>query len=151
MTDNLNDTLTQNQIKSDEISQGSSVSASSSASSAGASSQSSNLDTIVASLNELSYQINTNAKNADQASELAVEAQNAASEGSKKMNGMIVAMSGISEASKSISGFITTIDEIAAQTNLLALNAAIEAARVAELSILLPLFLLLVITLGHLA
>jgi methyl-accepting chemotaxis protein len=133
MTDNLNETLTQTKVISEEISQGgSSVSASSSALSAGASSQSTNLDTIVASLNELSYQINTNAKNADQASELAVQAQNAASEGSKKMNGMIAAMTEISDASKSISGFITTIDEIAAQTNLLALNAAIEAARAGE-------------------
>ncbi|MFT5838430.1 MAG: methyl-accepting chemotaxis protein [Flavobacteriales bacterium] len=133
MTYNLNQTLSQTQVISEEISQGSrTVSASSSELSLGASSQSSNLDTIVASLNELNYQINTNAKNADQASELAVQAQDAASEGSKKMNGMIAAMTEISDASKSISGFITTIDEIAAQTNLLALNAAIEAARAGE-------------------
>jgi methyl-accepting chemotaxis protein len=133
MTDNLNQMLTQTQVISNEIYQGSSsVSANSSALSDGASSQSSSLDNIVTSLNELSYQINTNAKNADQASELAVQAQNAASEGSDKMNGMILAMSEISEASKSISGFINTIDEIAAQTNLLALNAAIEAARAGE-------------------
>lgn len=133
MTDNLNQMLTQTQVISNEIFQGSnSVSSNSSALSEGASSQSSSLDNIVTSLNELSYQINTNAKNADQASDLAVQAQNAASEGSDKMNGMILAMSEISEASKSISGFINTIDEIAAQTNLLALNAAIEAARAGE-------------------
>jgi methyl-accepting chemotaxis protein len=133
MTENLNETLYQTQIISNEISDGSnSVSATSTALSAGASSQSTNLDTIVVSLNELSEQINTNAKNAAQASELAGLAQNAASEGSNKMNDMVVAMSEISEASKSISGFISTIDEIAAQTNLLALNAAIEAARAGE-------------------
>lgn len=133
MTDNLNETLTQTRVISDEISQGSSsVSSTSSALSAGAVSQSTHLDTIVSSLTELSYQINSNAKNANQASELAAQAQNAASEGSEKMNGMILAMSEISEASKSISGFISTIDEIAAQTNLLALNAAIEAARAGE-------------------
>jgi methyl-accepting chemotaxis protein len=133
MKENLNETLYQTQIISNEISDGSnSVSATSTALSAGASSQSTNLDTIVVSLNELSEQINTNAKNAAQASELAGLAQNAASEGSNKMNDMVVAMSEISEASKSISGFISTIDEIAAQTNLLALNAAIEAARAGE-------------------
>ncbi|MFT5675606.1 MAG: methyl-accepting chemotaxis protein [Paraglaciecola sp.] len=133
MTDNLNETLTQTRVISDEISQGSSsVSSTSSALSAGAVSQSTHLDTIVSSLTELSYQINSNAKNANQASELAAQAQNAASEGSEKMNGMILAMSEISEASKRISGFISTIDEIAAQTNLLALNAAIEAARAGE-------------------
>jgi methyl-accepting chemotaxis protein len=84
MTDNLNETLTQTKVISEEISQGrNSVSASNSELSAGASSKSSDLDTIVASLNELSYQINTNAKNADQASELAIQAQNAAIEAAR--------------------------------------------------------------------
>jgi hypothetical protein len=65
-------------------------------------------------------------KNADQASELAVQAQDAASEGYEKMNGMITAMAEIFHTSKSNLGFITPIDDIAAQANLWALNAAIE-------------------------
>ncbi|MBL4830913.1 MAG: CHASE3 domain-containing protein [Aliivibrio sp.] len=133
MIENLNNVLSQTQITSDEISQGSgSVSTSSNALSQGAAQQATSLENISSSLNELSTQINENANNANQARELASQAQTEAKIGSDKMADMIDAMFEITQASESISGFINIIDEIAAQTNLLALNAAIEAARAGE-------------------
>lgn len=133
MTANLNEVLGQTQTASEEISEGSgNVSESSVSLSKGATTQSDNLVSISSSLNELSYQISDNAKNANEANQLAAKAQNESKIGSDKMSQMIVAMEDISEAGQKISQFITIIDDIAAQTNLLALNAAIEAARAGE-------------------
>lgn len=133
MTENLNEVLTQTRTASLEISQGSgSVSTSSVTLSNGAAQQANSIDSISSSLNELTEQINANAKNADEARSLAMQAQKQAQEGSEKMTQMISAMDEISASSQSISSFISTIDEIAEQTNLLALNAAIEAARAGE-------------------
>jgi len=133
MTANLNDVLGQTKMASDEISLGSSsVSQGSSSLSKGAGTQAENLVNISSSLNELSYQISDNAKNATQANELVSQAQSESKVGSDKMSLMVNAMEEITDSSQKISQFITTIDEIAAQTNLLALNAAIEAARAGE-------------------
>jgi len=133
MTENLNEVLGQTQAASNEISQGSSsVSQGSVMLSNGANTQAENLVNVSSSLNELSYQIGDNAKNATQANELVSQAQSESKVGSEKMNSMVSAMEEITESSQKISKFITTIDEIAAQTNLLALNAAIEAARAGE-------------------
>jgi len=133
MTENLNEVLGQTQTASEEITQGSSsVSQGSASLSQGATTQAENLVNISSSLNELTYQINDNAKNANQANELVSQAQSESKTGSDKMDLMVKAMGEITDSSQKISQFITTIDEIAAQTNLLALNAAIEAARAGE-------------------
>jgi methyl-accepting chemotaxis protein len=98
----------------------------------GSSQQASNLETISASLTELTAQVTINSNNADQAKGLARAAQDAAKTGREQMEAMIIAMDEINSSGQSITGFINTIDDIAAQTNLLALNAAIEAARAGE-------------------
>ncbi|MCU7833995.1 MAG: CHASE3 domain-containing protein [gamma proteobacterium symbiont of Taylorina sp.] len=133
MITNLNEVLSQTQLSSNEISQGSSsVADSSSILSDGASQQAESLENIASSLNDLTSKANSNAESADQARKLVSQAQQEATQGRAKMEEMIQAMEDISQSGQSISEFISSIDEIAEQTNLLALNAAIEAARAGE-------------------
>jgi len=73
-----------------------------------------------------------NAKNANQANELAEVAKSNAVKGNMQMKEMQKAMEEINESSSNISKIIKVIDEIAFQTNILALNAAVEAARAGQ-------------------
>jgi methyl-accepting chemotaxis protein len=100
--------------------------------SSGAQEQASSLEETAASLEEMTATIKQNADNAQQASQLAGGARNAAENGGQVMGDVVNAMGAINESSKRIADIITTIDEIAFQTNLLALNAAVEAARAGE-------------------
>jgi methyl-accepting chemotaxis protein len=129
----LTDVMSQVQTVGKQIAAGSSQIADSSQHlSQGATVQASSLEEISASLNQMSAQTGGNAKNANQARDLAVAAQQAARGGEVKMQAMTTAMTEISSAAKDISAIIKTIDEIAFQTNLLALNAAVEAARAGQ-------------------
>lgn len=133
MLQNLNNLISEVRESSDNISSGSGQIADSSLAIAeGANQQKMSLETISASLVELSAQTTDNAQGAIEANKLADTAQQAVIEGQAHMREMVQAMGEIQEGSQSISSFIKTIDEIAAQTNLLALNAAIEAARAGE-------------------
>ncbi|WP_070965930.1 CHASE3 domain-containing protein [Vibrio sonorensis] len=133
MNKNLNEVLSETQLVSNEITQGSgSVSETSHSLSEGSSQQAQSLENISASLNQLVTQISSNAGNAEQAQSLTVSARSAVDTGKSQMSDMVQAMDEISDASESISSFVSTIDDIAEQTNLLALNAAIEAARAGE-------------------
>ena len=133
MNENLNSVLSQTQSATKQISEGSgSVSDSGNALSNGVIQQAQSLENVSASLTELVSQINSNAKNAQQAQSLTQNAKDSAAAGQTQMTKMVEAMSEIASSTQSISQFISTIDAIAEQTNLLALNAAIEAARAGE-------------------
>jgi len=88
---------------------------------------------------ELSMAINSVARNAEQASELANATMQTAQDGSLIVDSSIAGMNQVNEQmskleddSEKIGEIIEVIDDIADQTNLLALNAAIEAARAGE-------------------
>lgn len=85
----------------------------------------SNVESVAAAAEELSYSIKEIAQRAQDASRIAGEAVDYA----RKSNYVI---NGLHEASVKIGDVINLINDIASQTNLLALNATIEAARAGE-------------------
>jgi methyl-accepting chemotaxis protein len=108
------------------------ISDSSMALSQGATEQASSIEELTASLEEISSQTKLNAKNADKANELAVNARSDAAQGNSQMQEMLNAMDEINVSSSNIYKIIKVIDDIAFQTNILALNAAVEAARAGQ-------------------
>ncbi len=95
----------------------------------GASEQAASLEEMSSAVTEIGSKVKSTADNAAVANQLATAAQEAAEQGSRRMQAMADAMNEIRDASGRIAGIIKIIDEIAFQTNLLALNAAVEAAR----------------------
>lgn len=133
MIESLNKLVNQIQTTSGTISSGSQqVATSSKDLFEGANQQSISVETISASLTELTSQVSINSENANGANNLATKVLDAARNGQLQMEEMVTAMNEINQSGQEIVGFIKTIDEIAEQTNLLALNAAIEAARAGE-------------------
>ena len=98
----------------------------------GATDQSSSVQQLLATMTNLSAQVEGNAKDARTVSAKSVESQEIINKGNNHMNELMKAMEEISKASERISDIITVIDGISGQTNLLALNASIEAARAGE-------------------
>jgi methyl-accepting chemotaxis protein len=130
MTVNLNDVMTNINTAAEQVAAGSKqVADSSTALSQGTTEQAGVIEQLSASLEQISSQTKQNAKDANQANELAVLAKTNAIKGNQQMQEMLTAMAEINKASGNISKIIKVIDEIAFQTNILALNAAVEAAR----------------------
>ncbi|MGZ5027475.1 MAG: methyl-accepting chemotaxis protein, partial [Methylobacter sp.] len=94
--------------------------------------QAASLEQTAASMEELTSTVQLNAKNAQQANQLAVGATDIAGKGVAVVDRVVTTMEDINEASRKIVDIISVIDSIAFQTNILALNAAVEAARAGE-------------------
>ncbi|SLM62939.1 MULTISPECIES: methyl-accepting chemotaxis protein [Dickeya] len=94
--------------------------------------QASALQETAASMEQLSSTVQHNAENVHQATLLAQEASQAATEGGKITSNVVETMDSITASSRKIADITSVINGIAFQTNILALNAAVEAARAGE-------------------
>jgi methyl-accepting chemotaxis protein len=79
----------------------------------GASEQASATEQLTAAITEIAAQTKQNATNANQASQLALNARDDATQGNEQMKEMLKAMEGINDSSANISKIIKVIDEIA--------------------------------------
>jgi methyl-accepting chemotaxis protein len=91
--------------------------------------QAATLEETAASLEGLTGTVKLNARNAQQAAELANGASSVALVGGQMVAQVVRRMESITESSRRIANITSVIDGIAFQTNILALNAAVEAAR----------------------
>lgn len=94
--------------------------------------QASALEETASSMEELSTAVTQNARSANLANQLAMNASTVALKGGEVVSQVVETMKGINESSRKIADIIGVIDGIAFQTNILALNAAVEAARAGE-------------------
>ncbi|WP_373482445.1 methyl-accepting chemotaxis protein [Acetobacterium sp.] len=98
----------------------------------GTTEQASSIQELTASIEEVASETKRNAKNANEANQLAINVRSNAEVGNTQMVKMVAAISEINDSSNNISKIIKVIDDIAFQTNILALNAAVEAARAGQ-------------------
>jgi hypothetical protein len=98
----------------------------------GAAEQSTGVEEIVSSMEEITAMTANNAENAVRGQGVMVDVQKTVVRSESSLEEMKAAMDEISKSSIEISRIIKQISDIAFQTNLLALNAAIEAARAGE-------------------
>lgn len=98
----------------------------------GASEQAAIIQEFIASINQLSDNLEQNIIHITETNNISNMAKEKAAIGTDYMKQMIAAMNEINSSSKNIAEVIKLIENIANQTNLLALNAAIESARAGE-------------------
>lgn len=98
----------------------------------GATTQASTTEQLVATINELTTNVETNAENAVASSKQVKQVGEVAAQSNVQMKEMIAAIDEINDKSSEIGKIIKVIEDIAFQTNILALNAAVEAARAGE-------------------
>lgn len=126
----LSDTLSVIQRSSEQVSAGADqVSSGSQTLAQGAAEQASSIEELAASISAVSDKIQQNAKNSQEANEVALSVGEELRYSTSKMDSMVVAIEDISVKSGEINKIIKVIEDIAFQTNILALNAAVEAAR----------------------
>ncbi len=94
--------------------------------------QAASLEETAAALDEITANVSNASKRADEARQVAIEANSSARRSAQVVSNAVEAMHRIEQSSSQISNIIGVIDEIAFQTNLLALNAGVEAARAGE-------------------
>jgi methyl-accepting chemotaxis protein len=94
--------------------------------------QAGNLQQTASAMEQFSGTVKHTADAATQATLLAQEASNVASQGAGVVEGVVTTMENITANSRKIAEITAVIDGIAFQTNILALNAAVEAARAGE-------------------
>ncbi|HET9652246.1 MAG TPA: methyl-accepting chemotaxis protein, partial [Usitatibacter sp.] len=90
------------------------------------------LEETAASMEELTTAVGENCEHSRHASGKAIDARDAAAQGSEVITRFAERMGAIEQGSHRMVDIIGAIDGIAFQTNILALNAAVEAARAGE-------------------
>lgn len=91
--------------------------------------QSVSIEGLVSNVTEITSQIQSNAVQCGNASELVDKANGYTIEADEKMAQLMEATRNIDQSSVKISSIVKTIEDIALQTNILSLNASVEAAR----------------------
>ena len=126
----LNETMQDIEVVAKEVSTGAlMLSKSSVALSTGVQQQMGSVEKLSVDINVIDKQLQQNAENAKQASDLSRASMRSAESGNKNMQLLLESMEKITTSSSKISQIIKTIEDIAFQTNLLALNASVEASR----------------------
>lgn len=131
--ENLEGTLTQVAMASDQVSSaGTQITAGGQSLASGSSQQAASLEEVSASVQEFAMMARQSASNAQEAQRMATDARGDATEGAARMERLTTAVNEIKQASVETAKIMKSIEEIAFQTNLLALNAAVEAARAGD-------------------
>ncbi len=130
MRDDLNNTMGNIFLASDQVGAGSDqVSNGAQALAQGATQQASSVQELAATINDVSHQIENTAEHAKTAKVENMQSHEQIQVCSQHMDELMRAMANIEAKSHEISKVIKSIEDIAFQTNILALNAAVEAAR----------------------